>query len=106
MVMVEARGRTEDRHLLRHCVSVLDHGTHYATVHELGAIKGIFFNPKRTRNEELSYLGLEIADLTSYPIHKYIKTGTRDSAFMIIEPKFHCYPNHDGCGLKVFPPKK
>jgi hypothetical protein len=103
VLVMESRGEAEDRHLLRYCKAALESGTGYATANELQRIKGVFFNPKCTKDEDRSYLGLEIADLTSYPIYKYGKTGEKDAAYLTIEPKFYRYPYYSGSGLKFFP---
>lgn len=50
-------------------------------------IKGIYFNDKRNYQQTHSYIGLEIVDLCSYPINKYIKLSKKDEAFLIIENK-------------------
>lgn len=33
-------------------------------------IKGIYFNSKWNKNNSVTYSGLELADLCTYPIHK------------------------------------
>ncbi|WP_027364796.1 DUF3800 domain-containing protein [Desulfotruncus alcoholivorax] len=106
VVVLEARGKKEDASLLLHCSRILKHGTSYASSSDLNLIKGVYFNNKwsiKQWNFKKSYFGLELADLVSYPIHKYIRNGSRDLAFSTIEPKFYGYPNYFGKGLKVFP---
>ncbi|MGI6492642.1 MAG: DUF3800 domain-containing protein [Pelotomaculum sp.] len=102
-IVFEARGPKEDRNLLKHCIHILNHGTMYCTKEDLKSIKGIYFNPKWSCDEKTTYFGLEIADLTSYPIYKFCKTGTKDRAFQSIENKFYRYPDYKGSGLKIFP---
>lgn len=43
--------------------------------------------------------GIELADLCSYPIFKYIKTGQKDIAFKTIENKLMGYPEYEGKGI-------
>lgn len=104
-VVFEARGKKEDFFLLNHCVQILKNGTCFALPKELKTIKGIYFNPKWSQqsNFKKSYFGLEIADLVSYPIHKFARDNIKDPAYKIIEPKFYGYPNYIGKGLKIFP---
>lgn len=48
-------------------------------------------------------MGLEIADLFSYPIHKFIKRNVKDKAFLMFENKIVGYPNYKNKGIKIFP---
>lgn len=102
---IEARGEKEDRQLLKHLVRKLEYGTMWSTEIDLSRIKGIYFNTKWCLGQKnlKSYFGLEIADLASYPIHKYCRFGVKDPAFHIIEPKMYFYPRYKGTGLKIFP---
>ena len=50
-----------------------------------------------------TYCGLELADLCSYPIHKFVKYNKKDKAFLAIENKIDCFPNYINKGLKIFP---
>lgn len=104
-MILEARGRKEDRRLLKHIVNKLDNGTDYVSAEKLTCISGVYFNPKWTMGDSgsESYFGLELADLIAYPVCKYCRTGDSDKAFDIIEPKLYGYPNYAGRGLKRFP---
>lgn len=105
-IVFERRGDKEDRAILKHIQLMLDFGTYYVSETIMQQIDSVYFNPKRTRNHLKTYVGLEIADLTSYPIHKLCKCSRKDKAFLTIESKFHGYPDYFGKGLKVFPYKK
>lgn len=86
IIIIEARGKKEDRSLHKYAVELL--GTE-----ELSNIKGLFFNAKWNKTNGVTYAGLELADLVSYPIHKYIKHGKTDKAFESIESKIIAYRN-------------
>lgn len=104
-LMLEARGKKEDKRLHEHICSVItSNGVKNITSSELShKIVGVYFNPKWKGNDMPPFAGLELADLCSYPIHKFIKTGNKDNLFLAIEQKIDCYPNYMGKGVKVFP---
>lgn len=106
-VVLEQRGKKQDKLLLEHLKDIADNGTRFAGADKFKKIKGFYFNPKwcKGENEKKSYFGLEIADLISYPIHKYNITGKKDRAFECIESKIHGYPHYNGKGIKIFPGK-
>ena len=108
IIMLEARGKDEDKELLEHISKVINHtGTKKISSRELKAkIDGVYFNPKWNEEYSSTYVGLEITDLFSYPIHKYIKRNTKDKAFLIFEDKIVGYPNYKNKGIKIFPPDK
>ena len=66
-------------------------------------IDGVYFNPKWNEEYSSTYVGLEITDLFSYPIHKYVKRNTKDKAFLTFEDKIVGYPNYKNKGIKTFP---
>ena len=66
-------------------------------------ISGVYFNPKWNEEYSSTYVGLEITDLFSYPIHKFVKRNTKDKAFLIFEDKIVGYPNYKNKGIKTFP---
>ena len=82
IILLESRGYKEDSILLKH------------------------INPKWQDNYHTTTVGLEIADLFSYPIHKFLKLEKKDKAFKIIENKIIGYPEYLNKGLKVFPSRK
>ena len=108
IIMLEARGKEEDKELLEHISKVINHtGTKKISSKELKSkIDGVYFNPKWNEEYSSTYVGLEITDLFSYPIHKYIKKNTKDKAFLIFEDKIVGYPNYKNKGIKIFPPDK
>lgn len=105
VIMLEARGKSEDKILLDEMVHIIsDTGIKSITADELkNKLGGIYFNPKWNQTYENTFCGLEIADLTSYPIHKYVKYGRKDLAFECLEAKFDRYPDYINKGMKIFP---
>lgn len=108
IIMLEARGKEEDKELLQHISKVINQtGTKKITSKELKSkIKGVYFNPKWNEKYSSTYIGLELADLFSYPIHKYIKRNTKDKAFLTLEDKIAGFPKYHNKGIKLFPGKK
>ena len=106
IIMHEARGKDEDAELLKHISKVVNHtGIKKISSNELNfRICGVYFNPKWNEEYSLTYVGLEIADLFSYPIHKFIKRNVKDKAFLMFENKIVGYPNYKNKGIKIFPP--
>lgn len=105
LIMLEARGKEEDKILLNEMNYIIN-VTGIKNVHtkELQEkIGGIYFNPKWNKTYSNTFSGLEIADLTSYPIHKYVKYDKKDLAFESLEKKFDRFPDYINKGLKIFP---
>ena len=105
VLMLEARGKKEDTSLHKHICSIINEtGTKKISTDELSnKIDGIYFNSKWNNENTLTYTGLELADLCSYPIHKYIKNSVKDLAFEAIESKIDGFPKYMNKGLKLFP---
>lgn len=107
IIMLEARGKNEDKELLNHIQSVLNTGRTRIKSKELKEkIKGVYFNPKWNVKYSHTFTGLEIADLFSYPIHQCIKYDKSNEAFEIVKFKLAKYPEYKNKGLKIFPEKK
>lgn len=104
IIILESRGRKEDRFVLNHLINILDNGNEFQGRSQFEKIKGIYFNKKWSLNKN-TYPILELADLISYPIHKYVRNGLehKDAAFESIEHKLANYPNYFGKGMKIFP---
>ena len=104
IIMLEARGKEEDNNLLEHISKVINKtGTKRINSKELkNKISGVYFNPKWNEEYSSKYVGLEIADLFSYPIHKYIKRNIKDKTFLVLENKLVGYPNYKNKGIKYF----
>lgn len=105
IIMLEARGKDEDKELLEHISKVINKtGTKQIGSKELQSkIEGVYFNPKWNKEYSSTYVGLEITDLFSYPIYKYVKRNVKDRAFLTFEDKIVGYPIYKNRGIKIFP---
>lgn len=105
VIILESRGKKEDRKLLNHIKKLLDYGTPYISKDRFSFIKGVYFNGKwdEESNKLKSHWILELADLYCYPIFKYGKDGTKDPAFNVLEKKLSGHPEYYGVGIKKFP---
>lgn len=98
-IVIERRGKAEDKKLSEHFQRLLARGTGYVSATRLANYKlKIVFRSKR---ENIN--GLQLADLVAYPIARYVIEPTRaNPAFDVVEPKIHA-KNGKRYGLKVFP---
>lgn len=104
LIMLESRGKKEDKQLLEHIVERIECGFKFIDSKKLkNNITGVYFNPKFNTLTKQPIIGLELADISSYPIHKYVKYGKKDLAFETLERKIRNYPNYNGRGLKIYP---
>lgn len=88
IIVIESRKSRNDKKLLNQIVNLFLTGSGYLKDSEFqNKIIGIYFNDKRSYKQTHSYIGLEIVDLCSYPINKFIKLSKKDDAFLIIENK-------------------
>ena len=108
IIMLESRGKSEDKILLNHIYDVIHtKGRAKISTKELEEkILGVYFNPKWYGGHSSTFVGLEIADLFSYPIHQYIKYKKENLSFKTIKEKIVGYPNFNNKGIKVFPKEK
>lgn len=95
IVVLEARGKKEDRSLHKHAVELIE--KNYES-----KIKGVYFNSKWNKEKSVTYSGLELADLCTYPIHKNVRNGKEDFAFKILKPKIIGYLE-DNDVIRKFP---
>jgi len=102
ILLIESRGKKEDRQILNHLVGLFQKGNSFYPPTHFSCIKGVYFNPKWKDNGN-TYVNLELADLVSHPIHQYVKTNKANRAYQVIQKKIYGYPNIMGYGLKVFP---
>lgn len=105
IVILESRGKKEDKKLLDVITRIIDKGTSFMSSDKFESIKGVYFNPKWSANddEKKSYWCLEIADLFVYPFYKHYNYKCEDPSYDALLPKLHKYPNYEGKGLKSFP---
>ncbi len=108
IIMLESRGKIEDKILLKHIYDII-HNKGIAKISTKlleQKIMGVYFNPKWYGGHSSTFVGLEIADLFSYPIHQYIKYKKENLSFKVIKEKIVGYPNFNNKGVKVFPKEK
>lgn len=98
-VVIEKRGKREDRELSRHFQKVKSQGTYYVNKERIDSYGfGFHFRDKKDNIN-----GLQLADLVAYPIARYVIDPERaNPAFDLIDPKFY---RQEGkrFGLKIFP---
>ena len=102
-IVLESRGKNEDRKLLSHIRQLFQKGTNFTNASQYSKVKGVYFNPKWTSDFQKSFLGLEIADLCAYSIYKQFVSENGYASFEIVKKHFYGYPNYLGRGLKIFP---
>lgn len=98
-IIIEKRGRKEDKKLDEHFQRLIARGTGFVTSDRLidYALK-ITFKSKR---ENIN--GLQLADLIAYPIARYVIEPNRaNPAFYLIEQKIY-FKGGKRYGLKIFP---
>lgn len=95
ILVLEARGKKEDRDLHKHAVELIEKNFE-------GKIKGVYFNSKWNKEKNVTYSGLELADLCTYPIHKKVRSEKEDFAFEILKPKIIGYLEDNNI-IKKFP---
>lgn len=105
IIMLEARGKAEDKKLLKHIYDVVYNKENIYTSKLESKIAGVYFNPKWNEEYSATYIGLEITDLFSYPIHQYIKYQKENPAFVVLKSKLDGYPEFINKGIKIFPDK-
>lgn len=103
ILLFESRGSREDKEVLSKVNRLMQNGNDYNKNENFSCIKGVYFNPKKTKDKRKSYWPLEISDIVSYAIHQYVRSKNKDSFFMSIEKKIYSYPDYIGKGIKIFP---
>ncbi len=99
-IVIEERGKKEDKKLGEHFQRLMARGTGTLTPERLNkyGLQISFKNKKENIN------GLQLADLVAYPTARYVLEPNRaNPAFDIFQEKIHC-KNEKRHGLKIFPP--
>jgi hypothetical protein len=98
-IVIEKRGKKEDKKLEEHFQKLLARGTSYISATRLKEIPiSIKFKDKK---ENIN--GLQVADLVAYPIARFVIDSKRaNPAFDLIESKIY-QKNGKKYGLKIFP---
>jgi hypothetical protein len=98
-IFAEKRGKKEDAGLLRYYNEVLDRGTYFVTSKRIKD----YFKSFTFSNKKDNIVGLQIADLTAYPITRHVlDEETPNKSFDAIESKIYTQ-NGKQHGLKIFP---
>ncbi|CAN0601282.1 unnamed protein product, partial [Ectocarpus sp. 12 AP-2014] len=98
-IVIEKRGKKEDKQLDEHFQRLLARGTGYVSAERLKevGIQIVFKDKKENIN------GLQLTDLLAYPIARYVIDPKRaNPAFDILESKFY-KKGTKRYGLKIFP---
>lgn len=98
-IIIEKRGKKEDKKLDEHFQRLLARGTGYVSANRLKALKlKIVFSDKK---ENIN--GLQLTDLLAYPIARYVIDKNRaNPAFDLLVKKFYA-KRGKLYGLKIFP---
>jgi hypothetical protein len=98
-IVIEKRGKKEDKQLAEHFQRLLARGTGYISAERLKEVNTkISFKDKK---ENIN--GLQLADLIAYPSARYVIDSKRaNPAFNIFEGKIYS-KNSKRYGLKIFP---
>jgi len=98
-IVIEKRGKKEDKQLAEHFQRLLARGTNYVSAERLKEVNTqITFKDKK---ENIN--GLQLADLIAYPMARYVIDQKRaNPAFDIFEGKIY-RKNTKRYGLKIFP---
>lgn len=98
-IIIEKRGKKEDKKLDEHFQRLLSRGTSFVSAQRLREIKTmITFKDKK---ENIN--GLQLADLIAYPIARYVIEPNRaNPAFDVLKDKIYT-KNNKRYGLKIFP---
>lgn len=98
-ILIEKRGKKEDKKLEEHFQRLLSRGTGYVSADRLTAYSlNIDFKHKK---ENIN--GLQLADLAAYPIARHVIEPKRaNPAFELIESKIYS-KNGKRYGLKIYP---
>lgn len=98
-IIIEKRGKKEDRKLMKHYDKLMSNGTGYVTAARLSYL-GIKMN---FRSKAKNINGLQLADLVAYPIARYVIDKTRaNPSFEIVNKKIY-KKSGKMYGLKIFP---
>ena len=98
-VVIEKRGKKEDKKLDEHFQRLLSRGTNYVSTQRFREMKtAIVFKSKK---ENIN--GLQLADLVAYPTARYVIEPNRaNPAFEVFKDKIYT-KNNKRYGLKIFP---
>ncbi len=106
-LVFESRGKNEDKSLYKHIYKIINITGCKST--KKNVLKryfvDAFFNHKVSDDGAFAYPGIEMADLCSYPIYRYMRFGTEGKDFEIVKNKIVCNRSGKMVGLRKFPAK-
>ncbi len=103
IVIFEGRDPTKDRKILASIHKLRNSGNHFVRSNFFRIIDGVYFNRKRTTDDQLSYPGLEVADFACKVFFDHFVINRQNSMIRCLENKLRNYPNYLGCGVKSVP---
>ena len=105
VVVLESRGKKDDRKLHEYIMKLLSRGTDFVDSTHFGRIVGVYFNQKWSKKskDQKTYWALELADLCSTPMYRYGSYKQAGADFDIIKTHIVHFPNINGYGFKMFP---
>lgn len=104
-LVFESRGKNEDKALYKHIYKIINitgcKETKKAILKKY--YDEAFFNHKISKDGKIAFPGIEIADLCSYPIYRYMRFGTIGKDFKEIKEKIVTGSDGTLHGLRKFP---
>lgn len=101
-VLNESRGNKEDTKLYNLMKPFLEDGEPYIS-NKIHQIDNVYFNSKLTGNKKKSYFMLEIADLSAYTLHTYLRDDVNTMLFQSFRNKYIGGHPINGHNYKIFP---
>lgn len=106
IVVLRSRGTKEDALLSELFLRFFNNGTARVS-HKIlrRTVKSELYFVRRNsmcKENEDTFVGLEIANLCAYPVSNYVPKGEKSKSFRYLESKFAGFPYYEQKGLKVF----
>ena len=104
MVVFESRGKDADESVREAIRKMIVLGNNYNRNRLFfDRIDSVGFLKKYSDDYQKSHFTIELADLVSYPIYKFVRDKMKNEPFIAIEPLLDNFPSYTSYGLKVFP---
>lgn len=104
-VLNESRGNKEDNKLYNLIKQFLEDGKPYIS-NKIHQINNLYFNTKLTKDKKKSYFMLEIADLSAYNLHTYLRDDIETILFQSFKSKYIGGHPINGHNYKIFPKER
>lgn len=102
VVLNESRGSKEDKKLFNLMKPFLTDGDPYISS-KIHQIENVYFNPKLASDKSKSHFMLEVADLSSYTLHRYLRENVTTELFQSFRDKYKGGHPINGHNYKFFP---